>query len=128
MLEDQTHMNQLHQWSSQSSKQQFNTSVRMIKHNITVYRIFSYNMVAYIMLFPKAVSHFFQLLAHTFPEKLPGDRNVSQYSTTEIMLISSHLYIHTWYLHLCLAGIPLSNTHPLCDYKWTESWHIAFTW
>ena len=44
---------------------------------------------------PKAISHFSQLLAHTFPEKSPDIKNVSQFYPQKLCLsVRVISYIH----------------------------------
>ena len=83
-------------------------------------------MNAYITLFPKAVSHFFQLLAHTFPEKLPGIRNVSQ---PQKLFWSINVFIHTWGLHVLGAywNTTWQYISILCNDKRTERWYTGIT-
>ena len=85
-------------------------------------------MNAYITLFPKAVSHFFQLLAHTFPEKLPSIRNVSQPQKL-FWSINVFIHIHTWGLHM--LGTYWHTTWQyisiLCNDKRTERWYTRIT-
>ena len=72
-------------------------------------------MVAYMIcltLFPTAVPHFSQLLAHTFPENyLVSEMQVST-QLQNLFWVSScmslHTYIHTWYLHM--LGVYWSTT------------------
>ena len=85
-------------------------------------------MNAYITLFPKAVSHFFQLLAHTFPEKLPGIINVSQPQKL-FWSINVFIHIHTWGLHMLGAywHTTWQYISILCNDKWTERWYTGIT-
>ena len=121
VLEHQTHMNQLISIKSfEVHKQQF--LMMMYMYLLIEFLVILQEMNAYIMLFPKAVSHFFQLLAHTFPEKLPGIRNVS-HPQKLFCSINVFIHIHTW-VYICSVptGIPLNWQYIsiLCNDKRTE--------
>ena len=74
-------------------------------------------------------------LAHTFPEKLPSVRNVSQYSATEIILVSLCFYIQSWCLHMLgvywyttwqyqeFITVRVCNSHMVS----TPAWEWGFT-